>query len=200
MALILNEEQQSLKDIAKEFLQKNAPVTHFREIRDTQNELGYDQSLWSEMVNLGWSGILIPEEYGGFDFGMVGMGSIFEEMGRTLTPSPLFSTGVLGASLLTLGGDDKQKQNYQILVEKIMPKRILSGVVISSNSNKTITVDVTRRIKHKLYKKIIRQTKKYHAHDENNEFNVGDTVSIIESKPISKLKKWKVMSNTGVKS
>ena len=70
-----------------------------------------------------------------------------------------------------------------------MPKRILSGVVVSSNSNKTITVDVTRRIKHKLYKKIIRQTKKYHAHDENNEFNVGDTVSIIESKPISKIKK-----------
>ena len=76
-----------------------------------------------------------------------------------------------------------------------MPKRILSGVVISSNLNKTITVNVTRRIKHKLYKKIIRQTKKYHAHDENNEFNVGDTVSIIESKPISKLKKWIVMSN-----
>ena len=81
-----------------------------------------------------------------------------------------------------------------------MPKRILSGVVISSNSNKTITVDVTRRIKHKLYKKIIRRTKKYHAHDENNEFNVGDTVSIIESKPISKLKKWMVISNTGAKS
>ena len=87
-----------------------------------------------------------------------------------------------------------------MLVEKIMPKRILSGVVISSNLNKTITVNVTRRIKHKLYKKIIRQTKKYHAHDENNEFNVGDTVSIIESKPISKLKKWKVMPSTGVKS
>ena len=78
-----------------------------------------------------------------------------------------------------------------------MPKRILSGIVVSSNSNKTITVDVTRRIRHKLYKKIIRQTKKYHAHDENNEFNVGDTVSIIESKPISKIKKWKVISNTG---
>ena len=78
-----------------------------------------------------------------------------------------------------------------------MPKRILSGVVVSSNSNKTVIVDVTRRIKHKLYKKIIRQSKKYHAHDENNEFNVGDTVSIIESKPISKLKKWRVMSDTG---
>ena len=81
-----------------------------------------------------------------------------------------------------------------------MPKRILSGVVVSSNSNKTIVVDVTRRIKHKLYKKIIRQTKKYHAHDENNEFNVGDTVSIIETKPISKLKKWRVLSNTGENS
>ena len=77
-----------------------------------------------------------------------------------------------------------------------MPKRILSGVVVSSNSNKTIIVGVTRRIKHKLYKKIIRQTKKYHAHDEKNEFGTGDTVSIIESKPISKLKKWKVISNS----
>ena len=111
MALILNEEQQSLKDIAKEFLQKNAPVTHFREVRDTQNQQGYDNSLWQEMVNLGWSGILIPEEYGGFDFGMIGMGSIFEEMGKTLTPSPLFSTGVLGASLISLGGNDNQKQS-----------------------------------------------------------------------------------------
>jgi small subunit ribosomal protein S17 len=84
-------------------------------------------------------------------------------------------------------------------MEKKMPKRILSGVVVSSNSNKTIAVNVTRRIKHKLYKKIIRQTKKYHAHDENNEYNVGDTVSTIESKPISKLKKWRVISNSGEK-
>ncbi len=76
-----------------------------------------------------------------------------------------------------------------------MPKRILSGVVVSSNANKTIVVNVTRRIKHKLYKKIIRRSKKYHAHDENNEFNIGDTVSIIESKPLSKLKKWTVVSN-----
>ena len=78
-----------------------------------------------------------------------------------------------------------------------MPKRVLSGVVISSNSNKTITVNVTRRIRHKLYKKIIRQTKKYHAHDENNECNIGDNVSIIESKPISKLKRWTVISTGG---
>ena len=78
-----------------------------------------------------------------------------------------------------------------------MPKRILSGTVISSNSNKTIVVKVTRRVKHKLYRKIISRSKNYHAHDEQNEFKVGDTVSIIESKPISKLKTWKVVYTSG---
>ena len=78
-----------------------------------------------------------------------------------------------------------------------MPKRILSGVVVSSNSDKTIIVNVVRRIRHKLYKKIIRRSKKYHAHDENNEYSVGDNVSIIETKPISKLKQWMVLPNNG---
>ena len=78
-----------------------------------------------------------------------------------------------------------------------MPKRQLSGVVVSSNSNKTIVVKVTRRVKHKLYKKIISRSKKYHAHDENNQFKVGDQVNIIETKPISKLKTWIVMSAKG---
>ena len=75
-----------------------------------------------------------------------------------------------------------------------MPKRILTGTVVSSNSSKTIVVEVTRRVKHKLYKKIISRSKKYHAHDEDNSFKVGDIVKIIESKPISKLKSWVVMS------
>ena len=77
-----------------------------------------------------------------------------------------------------------------------MPKRILTGTVVSSNANKTIVVKVTRRVKHKLYKKIISQSKKYHAHDENNNFKIGDSVRIIESKPISKLKTWIVMSDS----
>ena len=71
-----------------------------------------------------------------------------------------------------------------------MPKRLLSGVVVSSNNNKTIVVEVTRRVKHKLYKKIIKRAKKYHAHDENNSFKKGDNVTIQETKPISKLKTW----------
>ena len=76
-----------------------------------------------------------------------------------------------------------------------MPKRILTGTVVSSNTNKTVVVKVTRRVKHKLYKKIISLSKKYHAHDEDNNFKVGDNVKIIESKPISKLKSWVVMNN-----
>jgi small subunit ribosomal protein S17 len=80
-------------------------------------------------------------------------------------------------------------------MEKIMPKRILTGTVVSSNTNKTIVVKVTRRVQHKLYKKIISQSKKYHAHDENNSFKIGDIVKIIESKPISKLKSWKVVDD-----
>tara|TARA_B100001287_G_C22534243_1_gene458893 strand:- start:370 stop:615 length:246 start_codon:yes stop_codon:yes gene_type:complete len=78
-----------------------------------------------------------------------------------------------------------------------MPKRLLSGVVVSSNSNKTIVVKVTRRVKHKLYKKIISRSKKYHAHDPSNDFKVGDTVSIIETKPISKLKTWLAITSDG---
>ena len=144
MALILNEEQQSLKDIAKEFLQKNAPVTHFREIRDTNNELGYDEVLWKEMVNLGWSGILIPEEYGGFDFGMVGMGSIFEEMGKTLTPSPLFATGVLGASLISLGGNDSQKQT---LLPKIVEGSLTTALALEENNRHSPSVISTSATK-----------------------------------------------------
>ena len=76
-----------------------------------------------------------------------------------------------------------------------MPKRILTGTVVSSNKNKTVVVKVTRRVQHKLYKKIISQSKKYHAHDENNSFKVGDIVKIIESKPISKLKSWTVVND-----
>ena len=76
-----------------------------------------------------------------------------------------------------------------------MPKRVLNGIVCSSSNKKTVVVKVERTFKHPIYKKFIKRSKKYHAHDENNEFNIGDTVSIIESKPLSKLKKWTVVSD-----
>ena len=77
-----------------------------------------------------------------------------------------------------------------------MPKKILTGVVISDKPNKTITVLVERKYSHPLLKKVIKVRKKYHAHDENNKFKTGDKVSIIESKPFSKNKRFQVMEST----
>jgi small subunit ribosomal protein S17 len=74
-----------------------------------------------------------------------------------------------------------------------MPKRILTGTVVSDKTDKTVTVLVERKVKHPLYGKIIRRSKKYHAHDESNEFKAGDTVRIEETRPISKTKTWKVL-------
>ena len=71
-----------------------------------------------------------------------------------------------------------------------MPKRILQGVVVSDKQDKTIVVKVERRFTHPLFKKTVRRTKNYHAHDEGNAFKVGDNVSIEESRPLSKLKSW----------
>ena len=76
-----------------------------------------------------------------------------------------------------------------------MPKRVLSGVVSSSNSQKTVVVKVERTFKHPMYKKYIKRSKKYHAHDETNSVNIGDKVIIEETKPISKLKCWKVLNS-----
>jgi small subunit ribosomal protein S17 len=76
-----------------------------------------------------------------------------------------------------------------------MPKKILTGVVVSDKPNKTITVIVERKFSHPVLKKVIKLRKKYNAHDENNRFKNGDKVSIIESKPFSKNKKFQVMEN-----
>ena len=76
-----------------------------------------------------------------------------------------------------------------------MPKRVLQGVVISTAQYKTATVRVERRIKHPVYTKVIRRSKKYAAHDENNDCEVGDIVNIRECKPISKRKTWEILSN-----
>ncbi len=74
-----------------------------------------------------------------------------------------------------------------------MPKRVLTGTIVSDKTDKTVVVSVERRVKHPLYGKIIKRSKKYHAHDEANEFKQGETVRIEETRPISKLKTWKVI-------
>ena len=74
-----------------------------------------------------------------------------------------------------------------------MPKRILIGTVVSDKTDKTVTVLVERKVKHPLYGKIIRRSKKYHAHDEANEYKLGDVVRIEETRPLSKTKTWQVI-------
>ena len=81
-----------------------------------------------------------------------------------------------------------------------MPKRILQGTVVSNKADKTVVVKVERRVKHPLYAKIIRLSKKYHAHDEDNAFNEGEVVRIEETRPISKLKTWKVIERVTTSS
>lgn len=76
-----------------------------------------------------------------------------------------------------------------------MPKRVLQGVVVSSKTDKTITVKVERRFKHPIYKKIVKVSKKYAAHDLENTYKDGDKVSIVESRPISKTKSWVVLGD-----
>jgi small subunit ribosomal protein S17 len=75
-----------------------------------------------------------------------------------------------------------------------MPKRVLTGLIVSDKGDKTVVVNVERKVKHPLYGKIIRRSKKYHAHDEGNEYKQGETVRIEETAPISKLKTWKVIA------
>ena len=112
MKLILTEEQQFLKDTAQSFARDKTPVTHFRELRDSDNSQCWDDGVWQEMVELGWSGILVPEKFGGSEFWMAGISVIMQELGKTLTPSPILSTSVLGVSAINMLGSDEQKDKY----------------------------------------------------------------------------------------
>ncbi|MFZ5932229.1 MAG: acyl-CoA dehydrogenase family protein [Pseudomonadota bacterium] len=110
MALVLNEDQVQLKDAARTFIQNKSPVTAFRKLRDSNDKDGFDRKLWKEMADLGWAGIIIPEEFGGTGFGFTGLGVVLEETGRTLVASPLISTALIGASTLILGGTAAHKK------------------------------------------------------------------------------------------
>lgn len=112
MALVLNEEQRLLRDTAQDFLQREAPVAALRQLRDSRDATGYSATLWQQMADLGWASIILPETYGGLDFGFTGLGVIMQESGRTLVASPLFATAVVGASALLLAGTEAQREHY----------------------------------------------------------------------------------------
>ena len=132
MKLILSDEQQFLKDTAQNFARDKTPVTHFREMRDSENSQCWDDAVWKEMVELGWSGILVPEKFGGSEFGMAGISVIMQELGKTLTPSPILSTSVLGVSSINMLGSDEQKHDF---LPKIVSGEITTALAIDEGNH-----------------------------------------------------------------
>lgn len=108
----LNEEQSMIRDQAKSWVSEQSPVNKFRKMRDEKVALSFTPDTWSSMVEMGWTGIIVPEQYGGSDLGYMTFGLVLEETGRQLTASPLFASCLVGASALLLGGNDDQKQAW----------------------------------------------------------------------------------------
>ena len=121
---VLTEEQSMLRDAARTWTQEKSPVSAFRKMRDANMPLGYDPAAFAEMAEMGWTGVIIPEAYGGSDFGYLSLGLILEETGRTLTASPIVTTALAAASAIILGGADAQKEAW-------LPK-IASGELVGA--------------------------------------------------------------------
>jgi alkylation response protein AidB-like acyl-CoA dehydrogenase len=109
---VLTEEQTMLRDAAKGWTSESAPVGALRKLRDGKSRQSFDPSAWKEMGEMGWAGVIVPEDYDGSAFGYLGLGLILEETGRTLAASPLLSTAMIAASALQLGGSDAQKSAW----------------------------------------------------------------------------------------
>ncbi len=112
MSMLLNEEQTLLKQSARELFTKQAPLKALRHLRDRRDTRGFDHALWRSMIELGWAGIIVPETYGGVDFGYKGLGQLLEEGGRTLAASPLFSSVLVGTTCLLRGGSESQHKTW----------------------------------------------------------------------------------------
>jgi hypothetical protein len=124
MALVLTEEQSMLRDSACGLISDKAPVSHLRQLRDAKDATGFSRELWKSFAEMGFAGLLVPEEFGGSALGCVEAGVVMEEIGRTLMPSPFLSTAVLAASALSRGGSAAQKAEH-------LPK-ISSGDLIAA--------------------------------------------------------------------
>src|SRR5438552_4544894 len=112
MALVLTEEQSMLRDSARGLISDKAPVSHLRQLRDAKDATGFSRELWKAFAEMGFCGLLVPENFGGSGLGAVEAGVVMEEIGRTLMPSPFLSSAVLAASALSRGGSEAQKDAH----------------------------------------------------------------------------------------
>jgi alkylation response protein AidB-like acyl-CoA dehydrogenase len=106
---VLTEEQSILRDAARTWTREQSPVSALRRLRDNGSSLGYDPAAYAKMAEMGWTGVIIPEAYGGSNCGYLSLGLVLEETGRTLTASPLLSSALAAASAILRGGDEAQK-------------------------------------------------------------------------------------------
>jgi alkylation response protein AidB-like acyl-CoA dehydrogenase len=131
MALVLNEEQSMLRDSARGLISDKAPVSHLRQLRDSQDATGFSRDLWRSFAGMGFSGLLVPEDFGGSGLGCVEAGVVMEEIGRTLMPSPFLATAVLAASALSRGGSAAQKAEH---LPRIADGSLLAALAIDEGA------------------------------------------------------------------
>jgi alkylation response protein AidB-like acyl-CoA dehydrogenase len=131
MALVLTEEQSMLRDSARGLISDKAPVSHLRSLRDNKDATGFSRDLWKAFAEMGFSGLLVPENFGGSGLGCVEAGVVMEEIGRTLMPSPFLSTAVLAASALSRGGSEAQKAAH---LPKIADGSLLAALAVDEGA------------------------------------------------------------------
>lgn len=131
MGLLLTDDEKMLQESAAGFFADKAPVTQIRALRDDRDATGYSKELWADMAEMGFTGVLVSEDYGGFDMGFMAAGLIAEQMGRNLSASPFLSTSVLAATALKHAGAD--------MAAKILPK------IVSGNLTVALAVDEGRK-------------------------------------------------------
>jgi alkylation response protein AidB-like acyl-CoA dehydrogenase len=129
---VLSEEQTMLRDAAKSWVGEKSPVTALRKLRDSGNADGFDRAAWNEMAEMGWAGILIPEEFGGSGLGYLTLGLVLEETGRTLTASPLVSTALTATTALLLAGSDAQKKAW---LPKIAEGKAIAALAVDEGAH-----------------------------------------------------------------
>jgi len=131
MALVLSEEQSMLRDSARGLISDKAPVSHLRQLRDSKDATGFSRDLWKAFAEMGFSGLLVPEKFGGSGLGCVEAGVVMEEIGRTLMPSPFLSSAVLAASALSRGGSVAQQSEY---LPKISDGSLLAALAVDEGA------------------------------------------------------------------
>ncbi len=144
MALVLNEEQTLLRDSARSLISDKAPVSHFRALRDNKDKDGFSRDLWKTFAEMGFTGLLVPEEFGGSGLGCVEAGIIAEEIGHTLLPSPFLASSVLAVSALTRTGSKAQKSEH---LPKLADGSVIGALAIDEGGKHrphTITLKATR--------------------------------------------------------